>query len=118
MNGYLNTKVNNIFGKYVRNIMKTNVCPAGNFRILDEKQDGGLTWHEAQTGVLPPGIKRIKIICPICKRRVTSVVHTCHDGCCIYHTLPAHKPRGWWKKGKKTRSVDMSRYNDIRKETV
>lgn len=45
-------------------------------------------------------VPRIRIVCPLCKRRVKSSLGFTHDGE-IYHTLPAHKPRGWWKKKKK-----------------
>jgi len=48
--------------------------------------------------VKPVGVKRVKLVCPICKRRVTASVRTCEDGCCLYQELPPHKPKRWWKK--------------------
>jgi len=52
-------------------------------------------------GARPTGIKRKRLVCPKCKRRILSSVTTCHDGCCVKHYLPPHKPKMWWKKGKK-----------------
>jgi hypothetical protein len=46
----------------------------------------------------PVGIKRIRMICPVCKRRIKASVSTCEDGCCLYFTIPPHKPKKWWKQ--------------------
>ena len=46
------------------------------------------------------GIKRIKIQCEICGARVQSSIRNCHDGCCVMHVIPPHKPKFWWKKKK------------------
>jgi hypothetical protein len=48
----------------------------------------------------PTGIKRIRMVCPTCKRRLIASVSTCEDGCCLYFSIPPHKPRSWWKKKK------------------
>lgn len=48
----------------------------------------------------PKGIKRIRLTCPKCGRRLLASVSTCEDGCCLYFTIPPHKPKGWWKKKK------------------
>lgn len=45
-------------------------------------------------------IKRIRMKCPDCGRRIMSSITNCHDGCCFWHVLPPHKPKDWWKKGK------------------
>jgi hypothetical protein len=42
-------------------------------------------------------IKRIKMLCELCKRKVLSSVEVSHDGL-IFHSIPPHKPKGWWKK--------------------
>jgi hypothetical protein len=46
----------------------------------------------------PKGIKRIRLECPLCGRRVMSSVEMNHDGDYIIHSLPPHKARAWWKK--------------------
>jgi hypothetical protein len=48
-----------------------------------------------------PGIKRPLMQCLECGRRMVASSRTCEDGCCIYYSIPAHKPKGWWKKNKK-----------------
>jgi len=53
---------------------------------------------DAMLGERPTNVKRLRLKCPKCKRRVMSSVRVCHDGCCVIHDLPAHKPKGWWKK--------------------
>lgn len=50
------------------------------------------------------GVRRKRLTCPKCKRRIMSSVRLCHDGCHIIHELVPHKPKGWWKKKKKKRS--------------
>lgn len=60
-----------------------------------------ISWWEAQDGVRPKGIKRIRLICPECKRRLLASVSTCEDGCCLYFSIPTpHKPKMWWKRKK------------------
>jgi hypothetical protein len=50
-------------------------------------------------GVRPANVKRIRLQCPKCGRRVWSSVM--QDDGEIYHSLPPHKPKGWWKKHKR-----------------
>ena len=38
-----------------------------------------------------------KVKCPKCKRRLKSMVKYCHDGCCVFHLIPPHKKKSWWK---------------------
>lgn len=45
----------------------------------------------------PDGIKRKRLTCPKCGRRVYSSVAIDHDGDYIFHSLPPHKPKHWWK---------------------
>ncbi len=68
---------------------KTEWRSAGDFK---------LNWFDAQRGERPTGVKRVRLTCPVCKRRVLASVRTCEDGCCLMFTLPPHKPRYWWKK--------------------
>ena len=51
----------------------------------------------------PRGVKRKRLTCPKCKRKMLRSIEVCHDGCCTYHSLPPHKPKGWWKRKKKPR---------------
>lgn len=39
------------------------------------------------------GIKRIKIECKMCGRRVKSSIECCMDGCCVRHVIPPHRPK-------------------------
>ena len=48
--------------------------------------------------VRPVGVKRMRLVCPKCKRKILASVRTCEDGCCLYQVLPPHKPKLWWKK--------------------
>lgn len=38
--------------------------------------------------------------CPKCGRRLKPRISFCHDGCCVYLSIPPHKKKGWWKKRK------------------
>lgn len=44
------------------------------------------------------GVKRIRLQCKICKRRLWASVSVCGDGCHVIFSMPPHKPKGWWKK--------------------
>ncbi len=57
-------------------------------------------YFDASEGVRPTGIKRKRLKCPRCSRRLMSSVSVCDDGCCVYHRIPTHKPKGWWKRKK------------------
>lgn len=46
----------------------------------------------------PAGIKRKRLTCPKCKRRLMSSVKLYHDGDEVIHDIPPHKPKKWWKK--------------------
>lgn len=46
------------------------------------------------------GVKRRKVKCPLCGRRVTVSVR-CSDVNEFVEVVPAHKIKGWWKKSKK-----------------
>lgn len=47
--------------------------------------------------------KRIRMKCELCSRRVLSSVTLDEDGDYIYHQIPPHKPKHWWKKKSKKR---------------
>lgn len=53
-----------------------------------------------RTEHVPLGIKRRKVKCPICGRRVTVSVRTT-DIQEFVEVIPPHKPHRWWKKQKK-----------------
>ena len=78
--------------------MSKSLCPGSKQRIYDAEQHPHLTWGEARDGVLPTGMKRRRITCRLCGRRMTAALRVCADGCCLYHVVPPHKPRGWWRK--------------------
>lgn len=57
------------------------------------------TVHHTEGGMVrPEGVKRMRLRCPRCGRRVWSSISTCSDGCCVYHNIPPHKPKRWWRK--------------------
>jgi len=49
----------------------------------------------------PLGVKRKRMTCSKCKRRLWSSVELDHDCVDIIHSIPPHKPKKWWKKKKK-----------------
>lgn len=77
--------------------MKTKMCPrSGDCTVITGYSYGFYFGNRPR-----PEVKRIRMQCPVCERRVWSSVSVCHDGCCVLHTLPTHKIKGWWKKAKK-----------------
>lgn len=56
---------------------------------------------DAKQGVLPLGIKRVRIKCELCGRRMMAAYKVCDDGCCLYYFVPPHKPKGWWRQRRK-----------------
>lgn len=66
-------------------------------RVKSRKATHHFTWWMAQAGMRPYNVKRMRLVCPECGRRVVASVKTCHDGCCIYQYIPPHKPKGWWR---------------------
>jgi hypothetical protein len=53
--------------------------------------------------IRPLNIRRKRLKCPKCGRKILSSVFTDEDISFIVHTIPPHKPKGWWKKHKKRR---------------
>ena len=72
--------------------------------------DREFTWWQAQAGMLPKGIKRSRVTCPKCGRRMDAGIYVCHDGCCLIWVIPAgHKVKGWWKIKQKDRQRKRQR---------
>lgn len=89
-------------------IMK-KLCPGSVTGIVqsapeDSPSHPSVGWWDAANGVRPTGIRRIRVKCPYCGRKLLTSVSVCDDGCCIYHSIPRHKPKGWWKRVKKAKS--------------
>ena len=57
-----------------------------------------LQWQHMEEGELFQGLKRPRLTCPKCKRRIVASFRTCDDGCCLTFFIPPHKPKGWWKR--------------------
>ena len=45
------------------------------------------------------GLKHKRVTCPLCGRRMWSAFVVDGDGD-LYHALPQHKPKRWWKQRK------------------
>ena len=76
------------------------LCDGKFYSEWESAKGHALTWWEAQGGERPTGVKRRKLKCPKCGRRLWSSVNLCHDGCCLLHSIPPHKPKHWWKHRK------------------
>lgn len=48
-----------------------------------------------------PPVKRKRVKCPVCGRRMWGFITSCDDGCCLFYLVPPHKKKKWWKKGKR-----------------
>ena len=72
----------------------------GTIRVVEENYTDKLpqtSWGEDR----PPNVKRKRLTCPICKRRLMSSISWDYNGEVLIHTLPPHKPKMWWKKHKR-----------------
>lgn len=74
------------------------MCPAIQ-GVVWEKFEGKID-SDPMYGERPKNIKRKRLTCPKCGRRLESSIELEHDGYYIIHSLPAHKPKMWWKKGR------------------
>jgi len=84
--------------------MKNKMCSYSDIRGSFRDH----TWHALKDDVRDAKSKRVR--CPECGRSMMSALRTCHDGCCIFHCVPLHKIKGWWKKPKKkSKDVRMKR---------
>lgn len=61
-------------------------------------------WNGADEEAWAEESKRVR--CPACGQSMMSTIRVCHDGCCIYHCIPKHKKKGWWRKKNKKQSRD------------
>lgn len=80
--------------------MKNELCDGVAPAIWQEsyKRIKKLTyWETLRNRHAYTGIKRIRMECPKCGRRLLSSISNTEDGDLV-HSLPPHKPKGWWKK--------------------
>ena len=73
-----------------------DLCAGYNCLILDDSDSDielGDVWDGDHR---PKNVKRLRLRCPRCGRRVKSSVW-CDDDGDVYHNIPPHKPKGWWK---------------------
>jgi len=61
----------------------------------------GLGWCWFTGAFRPKWIKRPRMRCPKCGRRLVASVELEHDGLDLIFSIPPHKPKKWWKKPKK-----------------
>ena len=80
--------------------MKDLCSPGENTTAKWRQAKKGESVHEwaAKQGVRPERVKRPRMKCPQCGRKIIASVRVCDDGCCIIFYIPPHKPKGWWKK--------------------
>ena len=74
--------------------MKAKMCSYSEMPGMARTQ----AWHGRDDELFAVKSKRVR--CPVCGRSMHSAVRTCHDGCCIFHGIPPHKIKEWWKKPK------------------
>lgn len=68
-----------------------NIC-------VDEPKNKEYERGSELNNIRPTGVKRIRLTCPKCKRRLMSSVRMGHDNDGVLHYIPKHKPKKWWKK--------------------
>lgn len=81
--------------------MAKDLCPGGGVAIARSDQvppSSKIHYYGFFFYVMERRIKRIRLTCPVCKRRVLSSIRLGHDEDYILHTLPPHKPKHWWKR--------------------
>lgn len=90
---------------------QAELCGGSRQAVTWRENPHPVSYIEARSGVRPAGVKRLRLKCPQCGRRLLSSVRTCDDGCCILHFIPPHKPRGWWKKPGRPHEQRKRRYS-------
>ena len=75
-----------------------DLCPGKAEAIWKRTDIPELQGYQWFSTTRPHRIKRITMKCEICGRKMLSSVQLYHDGGEIVHSLPPHKPKGWWKK--------------------
>lgn len=79
----------------------TNKICEGKAKEIWKMKTGSVVWSISNINTPErKGIKRIRIKCELCGRRILSSIKINHDGDYIIHYLPPHKTKGWWKKKK------------------
>lgn len=81
--------------------MKNKICPGKAKVIVEDNIDGGYEGMLANPFRDTHKVKRIRMTCELCGRRLKSSVRTDHDGDYFIHCLPPHKIRFWWKRSRK-----------------
>lgn len=72
-------------------------------RLEKERTNRNIIWGGLDR---PPNlVKRKRVTCPACKRRMWASFRLCHDGCCVIYSVPPHKVKKWWKKDKKRKET-------------
>ena len=76
----------------------SKLCDGGkDYRVWDPEHSEN--WLGDSGGERPVGVPRKRVRCPKCGRKLLTSVEFVHDGD-VLHTIPKHKPKGWWKKNK------------------
>lgn len=80
--------------------MKRKICPGKANTIVVETDKPELQGFQGFHFNLRPSVpvKRIRMKCELCGRKVLSSVQMDHDGGIIFHTIPSHKIKHWWKR--------------------
>jgi hypothetical protein len=83
-----------------------NLCPGKAKSIVIRDDRFGYAGMYRMINPFPEyRIKRKRMKCELCGRKVLSSVQVYHDGHYIYHLMPPHKPKHWWKLKKKRRKT-------------
>jgi hypothetical protein len=71
-----------------------NMCPCFSDNSREQVKDRTASvWPDENLHV-----RRRKLECPFCKRRVLARIGFGHDGDVLAFLMPVHKPKHWWKK--------------------
>lgn len=74
------------------------MCLGRGTPIIEDAGRHRINWGAAHAGERPVGVRRRRMKCPACGRRLMSSVRPCDDGCHVIHSLPPHKRKGWWQR--------------------
>jgi len=78
----------------------TKLCKGGIVKLLTKTPEE-YDEDDYLLGLRPSGVKRMRLKCPICGRKLLSSVYFDIDASNVIHTIPPHKPKGWWKLNKR-----------------
>lgn len=80
---------------------KNDLCPGSKNTVWKPAGKHQVSYFKIMwSNLRPSGVKRTKVVCPVCKRKIVPSVQYCHDGCCIIFSIPPHKKKHWWKHKK------------------